>query len=197
MNTTGSGPRSGVPGHRRFERIYETHFDAVASYLLARTDRESAADAVARTFEIAWRRLADVPTEPLPWLLGVARRVVADQRRATGRREALITRIAETVVDAAEDHAATLGQRELVLSAVRDLSVFEREALLLIAWDGLTQREAAVTLGCSRAALALRLHRARHKLRLALSGERQRRSSGDHCSEPMPKAVTPATKEAL
>ncbi len=183
---------------RQFERIYAAHFDAVAGYLLARTDRESAAEALARTFEIAWRRLADVPEEPLPWLLGVARRVVAEQRRATGRHEALIDRIAETVTGATEDHAAALVQRELVFDAIRDLPVRQQEALLLVAWDGLTQREAAAVLGCSRAAVALRLHRARSQLRVALRGERpQPYSAAGRASEVLPKAIEPSTKEAL
>jgi RNA polymerase sigma-70 factor (ECF subfamily) len=34
-------------------------------------------------------------------------------------------------------------------------------------WDGLSQREAAAALGCSRGAVALRLHRARARLRAA------------------------------
>ena len=88
-----NGRSVGWPGsdEQRFERLYEQHFNRVASYLLARTDRDSAAEALARTFEIAWRRLPDVPAEPLGWLLGVARRVLAEQRRAQGRRDALIT----------------------------------------------------------------------------------------------------------
>jgi len=47
--------------HARFENIYRKHFDRVAAYLLARADRDLAADALSRTFEVAWRRIADVP----------------------------------------------------------------------------------------------------------------------------------------
>jgi RNA polymerase sigma-70 factor (ECF subfamily) len=66
---------------QRFERLYEEYFGRVAAYLLSRADRTFAEDALARTFEVAWRRIADVPADPLPWLLGVARRVLADLRR--------------------------------------------------------------------------------------------------------------------
>jgi RNA polymerase sigma-70 factor (ECF subfamily) len=45
------------------------------------------------------------------------------------------------------------------------LSASDRELLTLIAWDGLTPTEAAQALGCSRATLAVRLHRARARLR--------------------------------
>jgi RNA polymerase sigma-70 factor (ECF subfamily) len=188
-----------VSDEERFERLYETHFERVAAYLLARTDRDPAADAIARTFEIAWRRLADVPAEPLPWLLGVARRVLAEQRRAAGRHDALIERIAGTVAETTEDHAAALGRRELVLGALRDLTAFQREALLLIAWDGLTQREAAAALECSRGALALRLHRARRQLRGALRGESQEPhpGAGARGGAPSREPVKPSPREAI
>jgi hypothetical protein len=65
---------------RHFESIYRRHFPRVASYLLARTDPHSAEEALGRTFEIAWRRVSDLPADPLPWLFGIARRVLAQQR---------------------------------------------------------------------------------------------------------------------
>lgn len=43
---------------------------------------KDAADAVAETFLVAWRRLPEVPSgeEARPWLYGVARRTLANQR---------------------------------------------------------------------------------------------------------------------
>lgn len=156
---------------RRFERLYREHFDRVAAYLLSRADRAAAEDALARTFEIAWRRIADVPDEPLPWLFGVARKVLAELRRAQGRRDALIERIAAGVEEAEDDHAASLVGRRSVLAALARLPDSQREVLLLIVWEGLSQREAAVVLACSRGAVALRLHRARTRMRAALAEE--------------------------
>jgi RNA polymerase sigma-70 factor (ECF subfamily) len=156
---------------RRFERLYAEHFERVAAYLLSRADPALAEDALARTFEIAWRRLADVPREPLPWLLGVARRALADLRRGQGRQEALIERISTTLVQPDGDHAETLVAHSRLLAALRGLSEPQREVLLLVAWDGLSQREAAAVLGCSRGAVALRLHRGRTRLRAAASEE--------------------------
>ena len=89
----------------RFERLYAQNFDRVAAYLLARTDRETAADALASTFELVWRRLGDVPEEPLPWLLGVARRVLANAIRSTTRQAALVTRMTETASESSVDGA--------------------------------------------------------------------------------------------
>jgi RNA polymerase sigma-70 factor (ECF subfamily) len=197
MNVTGRSLGRSGSDEQRFERLYEQHFERVAAYLLARADRDSAAEALARTFEIAWRRLPDVPVESLPWLLGVARRVLAERRRAQGRRDALIERIAETAIEASGDHAEALAVRELVLAAIEDLTPSQQEAFLLIAWDGLSEREAAAVLGCSRGAVALRLHRARKQLRAAL--ERAAPDSnlvGDASGDAVPRRpVQPCPKE--
>jgi RNA polymerase sigma-70 factor (ECF subfamily) len=149
---------------RRFERFYHAHHDRVAAYLLSRTDRDSAQDALARVFEIAWRRFDDVPTQELSWLLGVARRTLAGQRRAQGRRAALVNRIAAGTPIAGSDQSDRLADRQLVAQALERLSGPQREAVLLIAWDGLSQQEAAIVVGCSRVAFAVRLHRARQRL---------------------------------
>src|ERR1700691_4576371 len=100
---------------QRFERFYNEHYERVAAYLLGRAGRDHAQDALARTFEVAWRRFAEIPEQAaLPWLLGVAGRVLAEQRRAEGRREALIERITATVCDDGGEHLETLAKRELV-----------------------------------------------------------------------------------
>ena len=50
---------------------------------------------VSSTFLVAWRRFDPVPVDALPWLIGVARRVLADQWRAESRRKALGDRLAD------------------------------------------------------------------------------------------------------
>jgi RNA polymerase sigma-70 factor, ECF subfamily len=154
---------------QRFERLYREQFGRVAAYLLARAERDLASEAISKTFEITWRRISDVPQEPLPWLLGVARKVLADLRRTQGRQDALVERIAASGPDSTGDHADALIGREGVLAALGRLTDLQQEVLLLIAWDGLTQREAATALGCSRGAVALRVHRARRRLEQAMA----------------------------
>ena len=65
----------------------------------------------------------------------------------------------------APDHAEATVDRLIALDALRSLRSLDREALLLIAWDGLTEKQAAQALRCSRGAFALRLYRARGRLR--------------------------------
>jgi RNA polymerase sigma-70 factor (ECF subfamily) len=47
----------------------------------------------------------------------------------------------------------------------------DRELLALVAWEGLAREELALALGTSRAAVRVRLHRARRRLREALGHE--------------------------
>lgn len=153
-----------------FEALFREQSRLVAAYLLSRADRDLAYDALARTFEVAWRRLEDVPADPFPWLLGVARRVLSELRRAQGRREALVERFVGQEADLGRtaDVAELSVERLAALHALRSLSAADREVLLLVAWEGLTQAQAAGVLGCSRGAFALRLHRARARLRAQL-----------------------------
>jgi RNA polymerase sigma-70 factor (ECF subfamily) len=55
-----------------------------------------------------------------------------------------------------------------VLAALATLGERDREVLLLHAWDGLDNAEAATVLGCSANAFAVRLHRARRRFADAL-----------------------------
>jgi RNA polymerase sigma-70 factor (ECF subfamily) len=132
----------------------------VSAYVLRRTTPAEAEDVVAETFLVAWRRLDELPDEPRPWLLGIARRVLANQRRATGRRHALVERVAGVPESEQEPPA-----RPAVLEALAGLSETDRELLLLVAWDGLSVSEAAIALGCTRTAAKVRLHRARRRFR--------------------------------
>jgi RNA polymerase sigma-70 factor, ECF subfamily len=83
---------SWVVGSRiRFEALFRDHAGAVRVYAARRAGLGDADDVVAEVFVIAWRRIDDLPEDPLPWLLGVARRVLANRRRVRcgGRRRTI------------------------------------------------------------------------------------------------------------
>lgn len=148
----------------RLEAIFREHYEAVLAYARRRAPVSVADDVAAETFAIAWRKADKIPREPLPWLLGIARRVLATQRRALARRERLSNRLARNLVAASPDDQ--LG--EALGTALNALPDRDREVLLLIAWEGLSAREAAAVVGASPAAVYVRLHRARRRLRTAL-----------------------------
>jgi RNA polymerase sigma-70 factor (ECF subfamily) len=91
----------------RFELLYAKYAPAVKAYVLRRAAASTADDVVAEVFVVCWRRFEDVPVDPLPWLLGVARRVLSTQRRGERRRGALRERLAqvagESLVEAPDD----------------------------------------------------------------------------------------------
>lgn len=151
----------------RFERIYRENFRAVLRFAALRIDPERAKDVAAETFLVAWRRLDDVPAEPRPWLLGVARKVIAGQFRSETRRDALARRL-EDQPSTTADIAGALAERDDALAAFVSLGERDREALRLVAWDGLAPAEAADVLGITRLAFTVRLHRARRRLERAL-----------------------------
>jgi len=124
---------------------------------------------VSETFLVAWRRFSDMRGEPLPWLLGIARRTAANQRRAGARREALVERL--TAEPGGEQDLLPAGADMELLRALAELPERDREALMLVAWEGLGNEAAAAVMGCSKAAFAVRLHRARRKLARSLERE--------------------------
>lgn len=155
-------------GEARFERLYRDHAAAVFAYALRRSSHDEAADAAAETFVVAWRRLDEVANDQaLPWLYAIARRVLSTQRRSSTRQDAVAARVAferddETVGGPGET-------TPLVIPALAELRQDEREVLMLTAWEELSSKEAAAVLGCSPTAYRIRLHRARLRLRRALS----------------------------
>lgn len=146
----------------RFEALYEEHFDALLAYALRRMDRETAYDSVGEAFLVVWRRLEDVPEDALPWLYGVIRHVIANQRRSSRRRLSLFSRLTRDRIEATATEPK-IGVSPLV-HALGRLSDREREALMLTAWEGLDGVRAAAVLDISPVAFRVRLHRAKRRL---------------------------------
>jgi RNA polymerase sigma-70 factor (ECF subfamily) len=130
------------------------------------TDAE---DVVAEVFLVAWRRLDDVPEgeAALPWLYGVARKTIGNQRRGLFRRGRLHARLEQTAERPAPA-AAAVSDAEPAIEALERLSESDRELLRLVAWEELSHAEIAAVLGISVNAVAIRLHRARARFEQAL-----------------------------
>lgn len=158
---------------RAFDACFDAHHVELLSFARRRVaDRASAEDVVAETFAVAWRRRTDLPDRALPWLYGIAHRLIANQVRGSRRRGRLDQRLASEPADGGRDPAELVSERESVLSAFSSLSESQCAVLRLSAWEGLNARDAASVLGCSTAAFRLRLHRTRRALakRLAKAG---------------------------
>lgn len=151
----------------RFEALYTATFSQILGYALRRCDcAEDAADVVAETFAVAWRRIDAVPPgdQARLWLYGVARNVLANHRRGVARRADLSAALAAEITVAHERDPEDAAARDPVDVAFRALPADDRELLSLVAWEGLDHGEIAELLGCSRNAVRIRLHRARKRL---------------------------------
>ncbi|HMC49557.1 MAG TPA: RNA polymerase sigma factor [Solirubrobacterales bacterium] len=160
----------------QFSRLYREQGRAILAYALRRVeDREDAADVVAETFLIAWRRLADVPAgaEARLWLYAVARRTIANLHRSERRRTRLGGRLAESLRTELATQPTPSGEAAETLRAIGELGDEDRELLLLVAWEGLSPSEAAKVLTVSSLAARSRLHRARRRLRALIEGDEQ------------------------
>jgi RNA polymerase sigma-70 factor (ECF subfamily) len=159
-----------VEPRARFEALYAAHNAAVRTYVRRRVDSQDADDVVADVFVVAWRRLRAVPEDPLPWLLGVARRVMANRWRGVARQAALRDRMISERPSLAPAASVTAQSRNVfrALSAMREK---DRETLLLVAWEGLKPAQAAEVLGVSPNTFSARLSRARRRFERALAAQ--------------------------
>jgi RNA polymerase sigma-70 factor (ECF subfamily) len=152
-----------------FEDLYRAAYPRVLAYARSVASREDADDAVAETFAIAWRRQRDIPRgAELGWLIGVARRVLANARRSRRRAGALHALLDLQPRISGPDPAERVQDGEL-RAALLTLSPLDREAVVLTAWLDLSAADAARALGITPAAFRMRSARARRRLRAALS----------------------------
>ncbi|MBG0562382.1 RNA polymerase sigma factor [Actinoplanes aureus] len=160
----------------RFRRVYAGNFEALLAYASRRVEQpDDAADVVAETFLVAWRRSADLPPddEIRLWLYGVARRVLANHHRGGMRRERLGERLRQRLTPApTRDPGSEVPQRLAVRAALSRLNETDREVLLLTIWEDLQPWEVAEVIGVSPAAVRTRLSRARARLRQLVGHDR-------------------------
>jgi RNA polymerase sigma factor (sigma-70 family) len=156
------------------EAFYRRHFDAVSRFVARRVrDPHLAADLIAEVFLAAVSSAASYRPEqgdPLPWLYGVARNVVAMEARRSARESRATNRLSgrtlldpDDIADLIERIDAEATSRRLY-EALDELSDADRSLLELVAVDGLSVRDAAKSLGLSQITARVRMHRARRLL---------------------------------
>jgi RNA polymerase sigma-70 factor (ECF subfamily) len=156
-----------------FEGLYERHRAAITAYFVRRVAAHDAGDLVVQVFAVAWDRRDDVPDgsgaddHSLPWLYGVARRVLSHQWRSERRARRLVEKAGLLrQIHPVTPEVATVAsaEQQLVRDAVTSLRDADRDVLLLSAWEGLTHAEIAEVLNISTAAVDKRVTRAKARL---------------------------------
>ena len=153
-----------------FRVVHDQHASALRSYVVGLThgDRGKAQDVVQETLRRAWRNPAVLATHASarPWLFTVAKHIVIDEWRSARRRPEVIT---DTYLEqAVSDTAQQTVDRQLVLTALRTLSIEHRQVLLECYYRGASVAEAAQILGVPPGTIKSRTHYALHALRQAV-----------------------------
>lgn len=151
----------------RFRELFESTFPVLKRYARHRgLSGQDVDDVVAATYEVAWRRLEDVPAgeAAVPWLLTVALNHLRNRRRKLHRDRRLLERLVEPDQLRVQEPNAADHDWSDIRRALDRLPRVDRELVLLVAWDELSPSEAATVLGLTPGAARTRLHRARARL---------------------------------
>jgi RNA polymerase sigma factor (sigma-70 family) len=161
----------------QFAVVFRRHAPAIQRYVTRRIGPDPADDVVAETFLVAFRQRAsyrDDGRDCLPWLYGIATNLVGRHWRTEVRQLRLLARTgADPVTEAFTDRvdaAVTAGSAKARLgAALAGLPAGQRDALLLVAWAGLSYDRAATALGVPLGTVQSRVSRARRQLREQLA----------------------------
>lgn len=152
----------------QFTDVYRAHYEDVLRFVRRRAHPMNVDDIVGETFLAAWRRRRELPDNPRPWLFGTARNLMLNAHRGMRRQSALVVHIQQSDPagrpEPAVDATAQVDNRMELVAAWQSLAPADQEVLALHVWEGLAARDAAKVLGCTRAAYAMRLTRAKRRL---------------------------------
>lgn len=167
--------RATVQAEADFTGLYAQTYGDVLRFVQRRCHPSHAQDVTAEVFLVAWRRYDHLPTpfdERRAWLFGVARKILANDRRGEHRRTALTVRIQAAHEDVQPDAHPDLVAARVDLERIWPrLRPEHQEALAMALWDDLDSAQAGAVLGISATAYRIRLSRARRALRALLAAE--------------------------
>ena len=148
------------------EALIDRVYEPTRRYALRRASPDEAEDAVSETMLLLWQQPERIPKgSEVGWSIGICRKVLANMRRKRLRRESLLGRFVTQLLPAAPAPAPVISREPEISAALSALPERDREALLLAVWDELPAREVGKVLGISANAAAIRIHRAKRRMR--------------------------------
>ena len=143
-----------------FPALYERTNRQISQYVFRRISFD-VEDVVDDIYTIAWRKREDIPNdheEALLWLYAIGRKVIANKVRWKARLDRF-NKLNNPLVAAESRNGSP--RDNWVQEALISMPVIQREALMLVEWDGLCIAEAAEVLGVPGTTVTKRLHSAR------------------------------------
>jgi len=144
--------------------------DDLLVYFRRRVGDVDAADLLADTLVVAWRRASTMPSEPedaRAWLFGVAHNTLLNHRRGIRRRNRLADRLRGLMGTDSTSPAADDGIE--VRAAIDELGPERAELVRLVHWEGFSLADAAQILGKPASTVRNHYQQAKEELRAALS----------------------------
>jgi RNA polymerase sigma-70 factor (ECF subfamily) len=157
-----------------WDQAYRAHHEQVFRYLYYRTSGDKdlssdlAQDVFARAIK-AQRQFTDRGDGLSPWLITIARNLLADHYKTPRRRrEDLVDTVPDAAVASAETEALDQLAAETVMRAVAGLDADQREAVVLSYWGGWPDERIGQLMGVRARTVTTRRFRAREVLRRRL-----------------------------
>jgi RNA polymerase sigma-70 factor (ECF subfamily) len=170
-----------------FGVLVRRHAPAITRYVTRRIGPEAAEDVVAETFLAAFRQrdtYANDGRDCLPWLYGIATRLVHRHWRSENKQLRLLARtgvdpVTEPFTDRVDAAVAAGAMKQRLASALARLPASQKDALLLLVWAELSYEQIARATGVPLGTVQSRISRARRHLRRQLADLDQRTQTGD------------------
>lgn len=167
---------SSVSHPDQFAVLFHAHAAAIQRYVTRRVGVDAAVDVVAETFLVAFRKrhtYRDDRGSPRAWLYGIATNVVRGHRRTELKHLRLLAKrgldpVTEPFVDQVTQMVSAQSLNSRLAAGLSRLPTAQRDAILLLAWAGLTYDEIAAATRVPRGTVQSRVSRARKKLRRSL-----------------------------
>jgi RNA polymerase sigma-70 factor (ECF subfamily) len=158
-------------------RDIRRHAPVITRYVTRRIGRDAAEDIVAETFLVAFRQRAGYTNDGrdcLPWLYGIATRLVRRHWRSETRQLRLLARtgadpVTEPFADRVEAAVSASAARPQLAAALARLPKAQRDALLLLVWADLSYEQIAAATGVPLGTVQSRISRARQRMRRQLA----------------------------
>lgn len=163
--------RNSINDPPAFAVLFDRHAASIHRFAERRTSASVAEDVVSQTFVVAFERRHhfDLSRESaLPWLYGIATRVLQRHRRDEIRMLRALSRVPVDADDGGlcvEDRVDAQRAVAHLAHVLRSLSAPQRDALLLLAWADLTYEQIAEALDVPIGTVRSRISRARAALR--------------------------------